>query len=141
MIPWLRAHEALLWWLGFGSAAMFLLSLSAVPWLVVRIPPDYFTRESRPPLRWVRMHPALKVFLRLAKNVLGAVLVAMGVAMLVLPGQGILTILLGVMLLEFPGKYRLERWLAGRAAVFRALNWVRRRVGVAPIAPPRGFRG
>ena len=138
MISWLRAHEVLLWWLGFGSAAMFFLSLAAVPWLVVRIPPDYFTREHRPPLRWVRMHPVLKTLLRLAKNALGAVLVTMGVAMLVLPGQGILTILLGVMFLDFPGKYRLERWLAGLPAVFRALNWVRHRAGVPSIAEPRG---
>ncbi len=141
MIPWLRAHETLLWWLGFGSAAMFFLSLAAVPWLVVRIPVDYFTRDTRPAVRWSRLHPLLRVLLHLGKNALGALLVAMGAAMLVLPGQGILTILLGVMLLDFPGKYGLERWLAGRAAVFRALNWLRRRLGVPPIAPPRGCCG
>lgn len=141
MIPWLRDHETLLWWLGFGSAAMFFVSLAAVPWLVVRIPADYFTRANRPSARWSRLHPVLRVLLHLGKNVLGAVLVAMGAAMLVLPGQGILTILLGVMMLDFPGKYTLECWLAGRPTVFRALNWLRRHAGVSPIDPPQGHRG
>jgi len=136
VIPWLQAHEKLLWWLGSGSAALFILTLAAVPCLVARIPADYFARESRPTLPWSRLHPVLRWLLRLGKNVLGALLVALGVVMLILPGQGILTILLGVMLLDFPGKYGLERWLASRPVVFRALSWMRRRAGVAPIVLP-----
>ena len=136
MIAWVRAHEVLLWWLGLGSAVTFVGTLAAVPWLAVRIPADYFTRTTRPAMRWSRLHPVLRVSLHLGKNLVGAMLVVCGVLLLMLPGQGILTILLGVMLLDFPGKFRLERWLAGRQAVLRALNWMRRRAGVAPITVP-----
>ena len=133
--------EALLGALGVVSAAMFFLTLAAVPWLVVRVPADYFTRDTRPPLRWSRLHPVARLFLLLAKNLAGAVLVGVGAVMLVLPGQGVLTILLGVMLLDFPGKYALERRLAGYPAVLKAMNWLRRRAGVIPIAAPRGRGG
>jgi hypothetical protein len=55
------------------------------------------------------------------------------------PGQGLLTILIGVMLLDFPGKRRLERWLLRRRGVLAAINKVRARYGRPPLvldAPP-----
>jgi len=58
-----------------------------------------------------------------------------GIIMLVLPGQGIFTILIGIMLLNFPGKYRLERWIVARRPVLRSINWLRRRAGRAPLVP------
>jgi hypothetical protein len=45
----------------------------------------------------------------------------------VLPGQGILTILAGIALIDFPGRHRLVRWIVARETVMSALNWVRRR--------------
>ena len=63
----------------------------------------------------------------IAKNILGFVLIIAGIAMLVLPGQGLLTIVVGVVLMNFPGKFRLERWLAMRAPIWRSLNWLRRK--------------
>ena len=59
-----------------------------------------------------------------------------GIAMLVLPGQGLLTIVVGIVLLNFPGKYRLERWLATRSPVWRSLNWLRRRAGRPELQRP-----
>jgi hypothetical protein len=61
----------------------------------------------------------------LGKNLLGIVLVCTGVAMLVFPGQGILTILIGLMLINFPGKRALEQRLVRRPAVLRTMNWMR----------------
>jgi hypothetical protein len=59
------------------------------------------------------------------KNLLGLVFVLAGVAMLVLPGQGILTILIGLMLMNFPGKRGLEQRLVQQPSVWRAINWIR----------------
>ncbi len=56
--------------------------------------------------------------------------------MLVTPGQGLLTLLIGLLLLNFPGKYRLERWLVRRPGVLRTLNWVRRRRGQEHFESP-----
>ena len=73
------------------------------------------------------------MFARIGKNALGVVFVLAGVAMILLPGQGVLTILLGIMLTEFPGKYRFERWLVRRRAVLGAINWLRERAGRPPL--------
>ncbi len=71
--------------------------------------------------------------LLIGKNALGYIFVVAGFIMLVLPGQGIFTILIGIMLLNFPGKYRLEQWIVARRPVLRSINWLRRRAGRAPL--------
>ena len=58
---------------------------------------------------------------------------AAGMAMLVLPGQGLLTLLMGFLLLDFPGKYRLEKWLFLRRRVREGVNWLRKRAGSEPL--------
>ena len=107
-------------WLSAASVLMFFGSLIAVPWLVVRIPADYFLRQRHYVDRWRPRHPLLRLAFLALKNLLGVVLVLAGVAMLVLPGQGILTILVGLLFLDFPGKFALERRLARQPPVLRA---------------------
>lgn len=128
MPDWLRSHQTLLEWLGILSISSLVAAVLLGPLLAARIPEDYFVAERRPPVA----HPVLRVL----KTLLGAALVVAGIAMLVLPGQGILTILLGVMLMEFPGKYRLERALVRRRLVLRVLNAMRRRAGAPPLRAP-----
>ena len=69
----------------------------------------------------------------IGKNLIGYVFVVAGIIMLMLPGQGILTIVIGITLLDFPGKYRLERWVVSRRPVLRSINWVRRRAKRGPL--------
>ena len=133
MAEWAHSHETLLWWLAAASLVTFVATLVIVPWLVVRIPPDYFLpkkrrRRPRTGLRRMRHWALLTV-----RNVLGYALVAAGIPMLPLPGQGLLTILIGITLLSFPGKYRLERWVVTRKPVLRSVNWLRRRAGKSPF--------
>jgi hypothetical protein len=68
---------------------------------------------------------------------LALALVVLGVAMLVLPGQGVLAILLGVMLGDFPGKLRLQQWILARPNVMKTLNWLRRKFKKPPLEKPR----
>ena len=138
MLDWARSHEVLLGWLSAASALMFFGSLIAVPWLVVRIPADYFLRQRHYVDRWKPRHPLLRLAFLVLKNLFGGVLVLAGLAMLVLPGQGILTILVGLIFLDFPGKFPLERWLARQPLVLRALNWIRARAGRKPLEMPGG---
>jgi hypothetical protein len=56
--------------------------------------------------------------------------------MLILPGQGILTVLIAIALMDFPGKYRLEKSMVRREPVFKALNWMRRKAGVPALLTP-----
>ena len=115
---------------------MFVGSLIAVPWLVVHIPADYFLRRRRLLDRWQPRHARLRVVLLIAKNAIGVVLLLAGAAMLILPGQGLLTILAGLMVLDFPGKFAIETWLVQRRPLNRSINWMRRRAGRPPLELP-----
>ena len=42
VMDWLNAHRVLVGWMVVGSAIMFVASVIAVPWMLVRIPHDYF---------------------------------------------------------------------------------------------------
>ena len=53
--------------------------------------------------------------------------------MLVLPGQGLLTILLGVTLLDFPGKFRMQKWVISRKGVLDSINWIRAKAHKRPL--------
>ena len=104
-----------------------------VPLMVVRIPSDYFTPEGRAAARRADRHPVLHLLITIGKNVLGYAFIALGILMLVLPGQGVLTILAGVVLVDFPGKHRLLDWLVRRPAVLKSMNWIRERRGHEPL--------
>ena len=133
MFDWIAEQKELLTWLGVASAICFVGSLIAVPILVARIPEDYFATRRAPALPWQRHHPVLRWLLRGLKNGVGLLLIAAGIAMLVLPGQGILTIFLGLVLLDFPGKRVLERGLVARPGIQRTLNWIRKKAGRPPL--------
>jgi hypothetical protein len=133
MAEWIRANDTLLWVLATASVVTFVATLIAVPWIVIRIPHDYFAHRTRHATDWSQHHPAVRVLLKAGKNTLGAVFVLVGLAMLALPGQGLLTMLIGVMLLDFPGKFRFERWFVGRRPVLRAMNWLRKKGGRPPL--------
>jgi hypothetical protein len=122
-------------WVSIGSGIALLLGVIAVPWIVVRLPKDAFSRMKRP--GWLDHQPmAIRIPLRVVKNVLAVVLVVLGIAMLVLPGQGILAILLGVMLGDFPGKLKLQQWILARPKVMTSLNWLRRKFRKPPLDRP-----
>jgi hypothetical protein len=125
IFAWLRAHDGVLWWLGALSLVTFVMSLILIPWLVVRIPADYFVRGRHQRQRSPRQHPVLRVFGLIVKNLFGVVFVVAGLIMLLLPGQGVLTILIGLSLMNFPGKQALERRIVQQPAVLRAINWMR----------------
>ncbi|MFN0058031.1 MAG: PGPGW domain-containing protein [Planctomycetota bacterium] len=119
--------------LSLGSIILFIGSLAALPWLVVRIPPDYFEHAAPPPSAFRDRHPALRWIIVGAKNLVGFVLLVMGFVMLVLPGQGLLSMFVGLILMNFPRKRRLEIWLVRKRPVLKALNWLRARAKHPPL--------
>ena len=133
MFDWFETHREAAGWVAAFSAGAFLFALAAVPRLVVRIPADYFAPGAERRTRRVSSHTAPRLFLALLRNLIGFVLLMAGIAMLFLPGQGILTILAALALLDFPGKRRLERWLVSRPPVLRTINRMRLRAGKAPL--------
>ncbi|MBA3979265.1 MAG: hypothetical protein C0462_01560 [Alcanivorax sp.] len=119
------------WLIGTGLV-IGLASMIAVPWLIVRMPADYFLPRSKPRMRTRALHSALWVL----RNAVGLMLVLLGFILMFLPGQGLLTVLIGLAISTFPGKYRIERAIIRRRAVYDSINWMRRRAGRPPIIYP-----
>ena len=136
IIEFFNQNEALWWWLGVGSALMFVGSLFSLPYLVSWIPEDYFTDHRSAKNSFSFRHPALRISGLVLKNLFGLILIAAGIAMLILPGQGILTIVIGLLMMNFPGKRSLEIWLIGKPTVSRLINWMRARHGRPPLQVP-----
>lgn len=116
--------------------AGIVLPLTIAAMMVLRLPPDYFTHTRRDPVYRHGTHPLVGWSMVLLKNLSGLVLVTLGIVMLFTPGQGLLTLIVGLMLLNFPGKYRLERRLVRLGPVIPALNWLRARWGRPPLMEP-----
>ena len=119
------SHPGLMWGLGCFSVVAVTLSILLVPRYLSRLPQD-FLRTGEPPenasMPW-----------RIARNALGVLLVLLGIAMLLLPGQGLLTLVVGLMLIDFPGKQKLIRRLLGRPKVRAVVNKLRARHGSPPL--------
>ncbi|HEX8338256.1 MAG TPA: hypothetical protein VF621_16175 [Pyrinomonadaceae bacterium] len=141
MIDWLtRTIQG--WGLTWGqvlfgvalSVVTFALSLAVVTVVLVKLPANYF-HSSHDREFLVHRHPVLRALGIVAKNLLGLLLVGAGIVMSLpgVPGQGVLTILLGIMLLDFPGKRALETRIVSRPRVRQAVNALRERFGKPPL--------
>lgn len=114
------------------SIIFFVGSLIAIPFILVRLPADFF--DIRVPRPWMEdHHPVLRMLGHVVKNAVGAIFLFVGFLMLFLPGQGILTMLIGISMLDFPGKRKLEAWLIGRPAVLSTINGMREKFGKPPL--------
>lgn len=119
------------------SVLLFALSLIGLPLVLARMPTDFFSRPERSRLGLAeRERPFWFIILRSSRNALGGILLALGLLMLVVPGQGLLTILVALFLIDFPGKHRLQRWIISRPAVHQPVNALRRRAGRPPLELP-----
>lgn len=130
---WFSANEEMLFWLGIGSAIMLVASIAALPWLVSRIPRDYFDHTKEPTVAPLRGHPVARLLIHIVRNVVGVFLIIAGILMLFLPGQGLLTLLLGIMMTHFPGKYHVEQWFIRQPGILAAINWFREKGSAPPL--------
>lgn len=113
------------------SLGMLIVGALVAPIIIVRMPADYFVRS--PGGERESKAGITRTVMRVLKNVLGFLLVLAGLAMLVLPGQGILTLLIGISLLNFPGKRRFQQRLLRIHAVERVVQAIRHRAGRPPL--------
>jgi hypothetical protein len=108
------------------SVVMFVASIVAIPIVVRRLSPDHFVRP--PPKHSLRT----KVML----NASGALLIALGIAMLVLPGQGIIAILFGMSMMDVRIKHRVLRRLLTQSKIQEAVQQLRSKAGKPPLVIP-----
>ena len=133
---WIHSHEEILEKAGTVSLVVLAVVLVILPVVLIKMPEDYFVSEKREPTSRNRQHPFLWTALSFFKNLLGLFLILVGVVLLVLPGQGTITILVGLALTNFPGKYALERRIASQPAVGNTLNKIREMAGSKPLVMP-----
>lgn len=131
VIDFVRENTGVL--VGF-SITTLLMTFILLPFMIVRLPEDYFL-ESHRPLRLSRFL-IVRLILMALKNLIGLGFVVLGFLMLFVPGQGVLTIVVGLTIMNYPGKFQIERWLVMRPRVLPALNWLRKRYGYAPLQDP-----
>lgn len=133
---WIRNHELLTGVVVGLSAALSIGGIVAVPIIVTYLPADYFVDNSHATANWRRRHPAIRWSLWTIKNALGFALVVIGIVMLFAPGPGLVSILVGLSLMSFPGKRALERRVVGVPGVRRQINALRARAGQPPLELP-----
>lgn len=137
MTTWLGDIWASLTWNSvlFG-AGLFLMSIVVsvviVVVMVVKIPSNYFSshyqQDFLPGSSWLTKWSAT-----ILKNLAGLILVAAGIVMLIGPGQGILTILVGLILMDIPGKRPIEARIIQRPTVLAAVNKLRAKYDKPPL--------
>lgn len=112
----------------------FFINLGIVSFILVKLPANHFSK-SRKTRFWSGPHPLLHAAGIVGKNIAGVLLVALGIILSLpgVPGQGLLTVLLGVMLLDFPGRTTLEQKLLSRPSIVKAINSLRGRFGKPPL--------
>jgi hypothetical protein len=120
------------------GVALFVISLAvsfaAIGLVMVKVPPHYFSsrhdRDFLPGSPWLVRWGAT-----IAKNIAGVLLILLGIVLSLpgVPGQGILTILLGLIFLDIPGKRPLEARIIKRPAVLSAINRLRAKYNKPPL--------
>ena len=118
--------------LGVSSAVFFVGSVLLIPLIVAYLPADFFVRD---PMAMNWSNPGV-ILLKFAKNLLGVLLVLAGVLMLFLPGQGLLSILLGISLLDFPAKRRWQLALVRRKSIHQSIDWIRNKMNRPQLEIP-----
>lgn len=134
LIPWLQEHHLAIAAVSGLSILLLSATLLATPWIVAQLPADYFRVERlvhgpRGPLR---------LGLLVVRNTAGVAFMLLGILMMVTPGPGLVCLILGLSLCEFPGKHNLLRRLAGHPSVFATLNWLRRKSDKPAFVHPQG---
>jgi len=122
-------HQLVLELLGICSLLSFVGSLVAVPWLIGRLPEDYFIGTAKKRESQRVLHPLRAFCILVLRNSLGLLFLLAGFAMLFLPGQGLITMIIGLSLLDFPGKREVMLLVVKYASVQKGLNWIRRKQG------------
>jgi hypothetical protein len=132
LLSWLSEYTLFFSAVAGVSIVLIIVSLAATPWLVASLPIDYLlpkVRHSKP----MGLHSAL---IQTFRNIVGVISVILGIILMFTPGPGLVVLLLGISVAEFPGKHRLLISIAIQPNVFKSLNWMRTRGGKPPFVHP-----
>jgi hypothetical protein len=121
--------------IGVGLFVVSLaVSFAAIAIVMVKVPPNYFS-ASHDRAFMTERHWFVRSGAMIAKNLLGLFLIVLGIILSLpgVPGQGILTILLGLIMLDIPGKRPLEAKIIQQPRLLAAVNELRARYNKPPL--------
>lgn len=134
MLRWSASHTCIIALVAICSALLFAFTLVALPLFFVIIPEDFFVhRQVRFPLL-KKSHPLLRALLIITKNMLGLLFLLSGFLMLFLPGQGLLTLLAGIICIDFAGKRTLICRVIRNKKIAASINGIRKQFGKKPLS-------
>ena len=125
-------NNPLFWiWMFLASILCLAIFLLLMPLIAARIPENYFNTppKKRPaPTNWITY-----LVCKVVRNIFGVILLLLGLLLLLTPAQGILFILAASFLLDYPGKFRFQKWLTSKKPIRKSLNWFRKKGGAEPL--------
>ena len=127
----ISSYKVYILWLATISLFVFIFSLISIKWLVALIPTNYFTKKNM--VKSKKSYSFIWLISIILKNLIGYTLILGGLLMLILPGQGLFTILMGLVLSNYPGKYNIERRFISIPSVLKTVNWLRKKSNKPPL--------
>ena len=127
---WISDYNQIIQWAGIVSVFLFFLSLFLLRYVILRMPEDYFITASS-----ISKNPQ-KIIVRVAKNAVGFLLTICGIILLFTPGQGMITILIGLCLIDLAIVNQFKKKIINNSKVQKALNWIRTKKSVKPFNFP-----
>ena len=131
LLEYTNTYKSFIFWISLVSLTIFIISILSIRWLVLLIPENYFKEKKNSILK--EKYFFYWVAFKFIKNSLGYLLIIGGILMLVLPGQGILTIFVGMILSDYPGKYHIEKKIIQSSIILRTINSIRKKSGKKPL--------
>lgn len=121
------------------TAVASIVYLLVIGYFITHMDKRYFVQHKtigheandRPLL--TSMSRSVNNLFKMLKILVGVFLLVCGIAMLVLPGQGLITMVIGLSLIPFPGKHKIEQNLLSRQSVRTSLNWIRIKANKEPF--------
>lgn len=134
---WLvKFWETLTWSKALWTLSLILISIvvsyGAIVIGMIKIPADYFSSSYAKEIK-TDQHITIRWTALIIKNIIGFLLIIAGIIMIFTPGPGVPTILLGLIMMDIPGKRPLEAKLIQRPMVLSAVNDLRAKYGKPPL--------
>jgi hypothetical protein len=137
IVAWLTGYSSILIGLGGLSVLILVFSIAGMGWFIAQIPEDYFIHDKRRGKHWNKYSSQVRIAMIIFKNIFGGIMLVGGLFLLVLPGQGLLTMIIGLFLIDYPGKFQLEQKIISIPSIFRSLNWFRAKARKPNLLHPR----
>lgn len=138
MLNWLYEHARWehAWWFAALSIGLGVVSALVGFAILIRLPEDHFLRAEDVPAEPARS--PIRLLLIILKNLLGIGIILAGgiMALPLVPGPGLILVVIGLSLTNFPGKQRLQLKLLHAPLALEAVNWMRAKAGRPPLRLP-----